>query len=127
MRHEAPPSHCSCKWSHFDFSFRVEIQNHRLLAPLTANQPTSATNPEHKSAAANKTSAVRRNVSGRLSSVLTSTPEKPNAIMRTTSATRASSGKLIWDISTTGRRLNAHAATIAAAATNKTLQSRLTP
>src|SRR6266852_4353346 len=127
MRHDAPPSHCSCKWSHFDFSFRVEIQNHRLLAPPTANQPTSTTNPEHKSAVANNTAAVRFSVPGRFNNVLTSTLEKPNAVTRTTSATRTSSGKLVCDIRTTGRRLNAPAATIAAAATNKTLQSGLAP
>src|SRR5882762_8392956 len=93
MRREETPFHSSCKYFHFVFSFRVEIHNQRLLPPLTANDPTSATNPEHKSAVANNTTSVHRVVSGRSSSVLSSTPEKPNLITRTTSATPPHPGK----------------------------------
>jgi hypothetical protein len=127
MRREATPFHSSRKYFHFAFSFRVEIHNQQLLAPLTVNHATSATKPEHKSAVANNTINVRRNVSGRFNSVLTSTPEKPTAMTRTTSATRHAPGKLVCDIPTPGTRQIAAATTIAAAMTDRTLESRLAP
>src|SRR6266480_7781012 len=64
------------------------MHTQQLLAPLTANQPTSATNPEQRSAVANKTTSVTRVVSGRFNSVLRSTPERANDITITTNATR---------------------------------------
>jgi hypothetical protein len=125
VRREATPFHSSPKYSHFVFSFRVEIHNQQLLAPLTANHPTNATKPEHKSAVANNTINVRRNVSGRFNSVLTSTPEKPTVMTRTTSATRHAPGELVCDIPTPGTRQSAAATIIAAAMTDRTLESRL--
>src|SRR5882724_5655580 len=86
-----PPSHFSRGYFHFVFSFRSEIYDQLPLAPLTANHTTTATNPEHRSAAANNTTNVRRVASDRFSSVVTSTPEKPKTI--TTSATRLAPGK----------------------------------
>jgi hypothetical protein len=127
VRREATPSHSSRKYFHFVFSFRVEIHNQQLLAPLTANHPTSATKPEYKSAVANNTINGRRNVSGRFNIVLTSTPEKPTVMMRTSSPTWHAPGKLVCDIPTPGTRQSAAATTIAAAMTDKTLESRLAP
>src|SRR6267378_464306 len=127
MRREETPFHSSCKYFHFVLSFRVEIHNQRLLPPLTANDPTSATNPEHKSAVANNTTSVHRVVSGRSSSVLSSTPEKPNLITRTTSATPPHPGKPICGILSPGSRQSAATTTAEATVTNKTLELRLAP
>src|SRR5712692_4355652 len=127
MSNETLPFHFSPRYFHFVFSFHSEIYNQRPLAPLTANHPTSATNPEHRSAVANNTTSVRRSVSGRSSSVLTSTPEKPNTITITTSATRPAPGKTICDIRVPGRRESAVAATIAATVTNNTLGKTFAP
>src|SRR6266576_262665 len=90
------------------------MHTQQLLAPLTANQPTSATNPEQRSAVANKTTSVTRVVSGKFNSVLRSTPAKANDITITTNATRSGAGKTVCGAPSAGRRLTAAAATIAA-------------
>src|SRR6202795_4814568 len=102
MSYETPPFHFSPGYFHFVFSFRSEIYDLPPLAPLMANHTTSATNPEHRSAAANNTTNVRRVASGRFSRVVTSTPEKPKTM--TASATRSAPGKTIGDIPMPGRR-----------------------
>src|SRR5260370_5950125 len=122
---EAPPFDSSPESFHFVFSFLAEIHNQKLLAPLTANQPTSATNPEHSSAVANNTKSARRIVSGRFNSALTSTPEKPNTMTIATSAMRLAPGKTISDVPNPGRRQSAATATTAATPTNTTLENSL--
>src|SRR6202795_4685400 len=116
MSYETPPFHFSPGYFHFVFSFRSEIYNQRPLDPLTANHTTSATNPEPRSAAANNTTNVHRVVSGRFSSVVTSTPEKPKTIPA--SATRSAPGKTIRDIPMPGRRERPAPPRIAAIVTN---------
>src|SRR6266550_6975549 len=101
------------------------IHTELLLAPLTANQPTSATNPEQRSAVANKTTSVTRVVSGTFNSVLRSAPEKANDITITTNATRPDAGQTVWGAPSPGRRLTAAAATNAATATKKPQEKRL--